>query len=184
MSLISNFFAHRQSNVFDPFSRDIKDPFEGFPFSSTMRIRRPPPVKPRVKILSSYGSLSCEADYSKDITQMKTNKNVQHDSMLDLLNPSCTKELMIEEHSRNRLLSDKQRNRHDAFFAYDAGLIRLITNWKNVSRIAASDLSNEVEPLLLATYQLKTRDGNLITNVRKVRHEIKLIGHVTLMIEG
>ncbi|CAI9091618.1 OLC1v1026691C1 [Oldenlandia corymbosa var. corymbosa] len=34
MSLIPSFFGGRRSNVFDPFSLDIWDPFEGFPFSN------------------------------------------------------------------------------------------------------------------------------------------------------
>ncbi|KAL2525790.1 17.6 kDa class I heat shock protein 3 [Abeliophyllum distichum] len=38
MSLIPSFFGNRRSNVFDPFSLDIWDPFEGFPFSSTVAI--------------------------------------------------------------------------------------------------------------------------------------------------
>ncbi|KAI3470818.1 hypothetical protein Pfo_027481 [Paulownia fortunei] len=36
MSLIRSFFGNRRSNVFDPFSLDIWDPFEGFPFSSAV----------------------------------------------------------------------------------------------------------------------------------------------------
>ncbi|XP_022855175.1 17.3 kDa class I heat shock protein-like [Olea europaea var. sylvestris] len=36
MSLIPSFFGNRRSNVFDPFSLDIWDPFEGFPFSSSV----------------------------------------------------------------------------------------------------------------------------------------------------
>ncbi len=36
MSIIPNFFG-RRSNVFDPFSLDVWDPFEGFPFSSNVR---------------------------------------------------------------------------------------------------------------------------------------------------
>ena len=35
MSLIPSVFGGRRSNVFDPFSLDIWDPFEGFPFSNT-----------------------------------------------------------------------------------------------------------------------------------------------------
>ncbi|XP_051122846.1 17.4 kDa class I heat shock protein-like [Andrographis paniculata] len=34
MSLIPSFFGNRRSNVFDPFSLDVWDPFEGFPFNS------------------------------------------------------------------------------------------------------------------------------------------------------
>lgn len=34
MSLIPSIFGGRRSNVFDPFSLDVWDPFEGFPFSS------------------------------------------------------------------------------------------------------------------------------------------------------
>ncbi|CAN4107557.1 unnamed protein product [Withania somnifera] len=36
MSLIPSFFGGRRSNVFDPFSLDLWDPFEGFPISSTI----------------------------------------------------------------------------------------------------------------------------------------------------
>ncbi|KAK4436560.1 class I heat shock protein [Sesamum alatum] len=36
MSLISSVLGNRRSNVFDPFSLDIWDPFEGFPFSTTL----------------------------------------------------------------------------------------------------------------------------------------------------
>ncbi|GFP80847.1 17.6 kDa class i heat shock protein [Phtheirospermum japonicum] len=34
MSLIPSFFGNRRTNVFDPFSLDIWDPFEGFPISN------------------------------------------------------------------------------------------------------------------------------------------------------
>ncbi|KAK4403336.1 class I heat shock protein [Sesamum angolense] len=34
MSLIPSFFGNPRSNVFDPFSLDVWDPFEGFPFST------------------------------------------------------------------------------------------------------------------------------------------------------
>lgn len=36
MSLIPSFFGGKRSNVFDPFSLDIWDPFEGFPLSATL----------------------------------------------------------------------------------------------------------------------------------------------------
>ncbi|MCD7466393.1 hypothetical protein HAX54_003045 [Datura stramonium] len=36
MSLIPSFFGGRRSNIFDPFSLDVWDPFEGFPVSSLM----------------------------------------------------------------------------------------------------------------------------------------------------
>lgn len=36
MSLIPSFFGSRRSNVFDPFSLDIWDPFEGFPLSTAV----------------------------------------------------------------------------------------------------------------------------------------------------
>ncbi|KAL0311253.1 UNVERIFIED_CONTAM: class I heat shock protein [Sesamum angustifolium] len=36
MSLIPSFFGNRRSNVFDPFSLDVWDPFEGFPFSTAV----------------------------------------------------------------------------------------------------------------------------------------------------
>ncbi|KAH0638970.1 hypothetical protein KY285_035556 [Solanum tuberosum] len=34
MSLIPSFFGGRKSNIFDPFSLDLWDPFEGFPIST------------------------------------------------------------------------------------------------------------------------------------------------------
>lgn len=34
MSLIPNFFGRRPNSVYDPFSLDVWDPFEGFPFPS------------------------------------------------------------------------------------------------------------------------------------------------------
>ncbi|KAH0635886.1 hypothetical protein KY289_035801 [Solanum tuberosum] len=34
MSLIPSFFSGRKSNIFDPFSLDLWDPFEGFPIST------------------------------------------------------------------------------------------------------------------------------------------------------
>ncbi|XP_012858607.1 PREDICTED: 17.6 kDa class I heat shock protein-like [Erythranthe guttata] len=36
MALIPSFFTGRRSNVFDPFSLDLWDPFEGSPFSGTV----------------------------------------------------------------------------------------------------------------------------------------------------
>ncbi|KAG4959882.1 hypothetical protein AAZX31_13G160500 [Glycine max] len=36
MSLIPNFFGGRRSNVFDPFSLDVWDPFKDFPFPNTL----------------------------------------------------------------------------------------------------------------------------------------------------
>ncbi|KAK4385381.1 class I heat shock protein [Sesamum angolense] len=36
MALIPSFFTGRRSNVFDPFSLDLWDPFEGLPFSSAV----------------------------------------------------------------------------------------------------------------------------------------------------
>uniref|UniRef100_A0A5B7ANB1 Putative HSP18.0 n=1 Tax=Davidia involucrata TaxID=16924 RepID=A0A5B7ANB1_DAVIN len=36
MDFIQSFFGGQQSNVFDPFSLDIWDPFEGSPFSGTV----------------------------------------------------------------------------------------------------------------------------------------------------
>ncbi|XP_070033230.1 17.4 kDa class I heat shock protein-like [Nicotiana tomentosiformis] len=36
MAMIPSFFGGRRSNIFDPFSLDIFDPFEGFPFSGTV----------------------------------------------------------------------------------------------------------------------------------------------------
>ncbi|CAK9135705.1 unnamed protein product [Ilex paraguariensis] len=36
MALIPSIFGGRRSNVFDPFSLDIWDPFEGFPSSTTL----------------------------------------------------------------------------------------------------------------------------------------------------
>ncbi|XP_057442477.1 18.2 kDa class I heat shock protein-like [Lotus japonicus] len=35
MSLIPSFFGGRRSNVFDPFSQELWDPFEGFPVSNS-----------------------------------------------------------------------------------------------------------------------------------------------------
>ncbi|KAF3433582.1 hypothetical protein FNV43_RR24684 [Rhamnella rubrinervis] len=35
MSLIPSFFGGRRTNVFDPFSSDLWDPFQDFPFTST-----------------------------------------------------------------------------------------------------------------------------------------------------
>ncbi|KAL5983456.1 hypothetical protein ACLOJK_017542 [Asimina triloba] len=35
MSLIPSFFGGRRTNVFDPFSLDVWDPFHGFPFNNT-----------------------------------------------------------------------------------------------------------------------------------------------------
>ncbi|KAI7749540.1 hypothetical protein M8C21_006282 [Ambrosia artemisiifolia] len=34
MSILPSFFGRRRSNVFDPFSLDVWDPFEGFPFNN------------------------------------------------------------------------------------------------------------------------------------------------------
>ncbi|KAI3924017.1 hypothetical protein MKX01_004555 [Papaver californicum] len=34
MSIIPSFFSNQRTNVFDPFSLDIWDPFQGFPFSA------------------------------------------------------------------------------------------------------------------------------------------------------
>ncbi|KAK6779822.1 hypothetical protein RDI58_022006 [Solanum bulbocastanum] len=36
MSLIPSVFGGRRSNIFDPFSLDLWDPFEGFPISTTL----------------------------------------------------------------------------------------------------------------------------------------------------
>ena len=36
MSLIPGFFGGRRSNVFDPFSLDVWDPFKDFPYSSSL----------------------------------------------------------------------------------------------------------------------------------------------------
>ncbi|KAH0635891.1 hypothetical protein MTR67_038516 [Solanum verrucosum] len=36
MSLIPSFFGGRRSNIFDPFSLDLWDPFQGFPISTTL----------------------------------------------------------------------------------------------------------------------------------------------------
>nr|AKT44363.1 heat shock protein 1 [Tectona grandis] len=36
MSLIPSFFGNRRSNIFDPFSLDIWDPFEGFPWPTAV----------------------------------------------------------------------------------------------------------------------------------------------------
>ncbi|KAI3748786.1 hypothetical protein L6452_12127 [Arctium lappa] len=37
MSIIPSFFGGRRTNVFDPFSLDIWDPFEGIPFNNNFR---------------------------------------------------------------------------------------------------------------------------------------------------
>uniref|UniRef100_A0A7N0TTD0 SHSP domain-containing protein n=1 Tax=Kalanchoe fedtschenkoi TaxID=63787 RepID=A0A7N0TTD0_KALFE len=37
MSIIPSIFGGRRSNVFDPFSLDVWDPFEGFPISNSFR---------------------------------------------------------------------------------------------------------------------------------------------------
>ena len=36
MSLIPSIFGGRRSNIFDPFSLDVWDPFEGFPFTNSV----------------------------------------------------------------------------------------------------------------------------------------------------
>lgn len=41
MSLVPSIFGGRRSNVFDPFSLDIWDPFEGFPSSNTSLVNVP-----------------------------------------------------------------------------------------------------------------------------------------------
>ena len=41
MSLIPSFFGGQRSNVFDPFSVDIWDPFKDFPFSSSSSLSVP-----------------------------------------------------------------------------------------------------------------------------------------------
>ncbi|KAK9683424.1 hypothetical protein RND81_10G140100 [Saponaria officinalis] len=38
MSLIPSIFGNRRSNVFDPFSMDIWDPFQGFPFNNSQSL--------------------------------------------------------------------------------------------------------------------------------------------------
>ncbi|XP_068656046.1 17.3 kDa class I heat shock protein-like [Aristolochia californica] len=40
MSIIPSFFG-RRSNVFDPFSLDVWDPFDGFPFTNSISAPRP-----------------------------------------------------------------------------------------------------------------------------------------------
>nr|DAD26581.1 TPA_asm: hypothetical protein HUJ06_028049 [Nelumbo nucifera] len=39
MSLIPSMFGGRRSNIFDPFSLDVWDPFQDFPFSSLLTSR-------------------------------------------------------------------------------------------------------------------------------------------------
>ncbi|XP_051123058.1 18.2 kDa class I heat shock protein-like [Andrographis paniculata] len=39
MSLIPSFFGNRRSNIFDPFSLDLWDPFEGLPFQNSSSAR-------------------------------------------------------------------------------------------------------------------------------------------------
>ncbi|KAK7814678.1 17.5 kda class i heat shock protein [Quercus suber] len=41
MSLIPSFLNGRQSNIFDPFSQDIWDPFKDFPFPSSSSLYVP-----------------------------------------------------------------------------------------------------------------------------------------------
>ncbi|OMO90412.1 hypothetical protein COLO4_19166 [Corchorus olitorius] len=41
MSLIPSFFGNRRSNIFDPFSLDVWDPFKDFPFSSSLTTQPP-----------------------------------------------------------------------------------------------------------------------------------------------
>ena len=41
MSLIPSFFGNRRSNVFDPFSLDVWDPFKDFPFPSSLTTHTP-----------------------------------------------------------------------------------------------------------------------------------------------
>ncbi|GMP42560.1 hypothetical protein CsSME_00012261 [Camellia sinensis var. sinensis] len=50
MAMIPSIFGGRRGNIFDPFSLDIWDPFEGFPFSTT------PPFLPATD-LSSFRPL-------------------------------------------------------------------------------------------------------------------------------
>ncbi|MCL7049182.1 hypothetical protein MKW94_023953 [Papaver nudicaule] len=38
MSIIPSLFGNPRSNVFDPFSLDVWDPFQGFPFSNTSSV--------------------------------------------------------------------------------------------------------------------------------------------------
>ncbi|KAJ8427526.1 hypothetical protein Cgig2_019945 [Carnegiea gigantea] len=38
MSLIPSFFGNRRSNIFDPFSVDLWDPFQGFPFNTSQSL--------------------------------------------------------------------------------------------------------------------------------------------------
>ncbi|KAI4306774.1 hypothetical protein L6164_030022 [Bauhinia variegata] len=38
MSLIPSFFGGRRTNIFDPFSLDVWDPFQDFPFSSSTAV--------------------------------------------------------------------------------------------------------------------------------------------------
>ncbi|XP_071722426.1 17.3 kDa class I heat shock protein-like [Rutidosis leptorrhynchoides] len=42
MSIIPSMFGGQRSNVFDPFSLDIWDPFQGFPFGTTSIANAPP----------------------------------------------------------------------------------------------------------------------------------------------
>ncbi|EOY33873.1 hypothetical protein SCA6_010309 [Theobroma cacao] len=41
MSLIPSFFGSRRSNIFDPFSLDVWDPFKDFPFPSSLTTHTP-----------------------------------------------------------------------------------------------------------------------------------------------
>ncbi|XVE59346.1 hypothetical protein DITRI_Ditri05aG0038900 [Diplodiscus trichospermus] len=42
MAMIPSFFGNRRSSIFDPFSFDVWDPFESFPFSSSSLTTRTP----------------------------------------------------------------------------------------------------------------------------------------------
>ncbi|XP_058099482.1 17.4 kDa class I heat shock protein-like [Magnolia sinica] len=54
MSIIPNIFG-RRTNVFDPFSLDVWDPFDGFPFSSNVP-SLPSSSRPRSEISSFVGA--------------------------------------------------------------------------------------------------------------------------------
>ncbi|KAG9142167.1 hypothetical protein Leryth_007615 [Lithospermum erythrorhizon] len=53
MALIPSFFSGRRSNIFDPFSLDLFDPFADFPFSTTPTPSRPHLVHEAAQLAST-----------------------------------------------------------------------------------------------------------------------------------
>ncbi|CAI9772954.1 unnamed protein product [Fraxinus pennsylvanica] len=65
MSLIPSFFGNRRSNVFDPFSLDIWDPFEDFPFSSSVA-NVPSSARETSAFANARGVLQISGERSKE----------------------------------------------------------------------------------------------------------------------